>query len=158
GLYDGVTGIAVASAFMGRLLGEDRLTESARALLHSLLPDGLASNDTDLLSGCAGIIAGLLTLHALWREAPLLDAAVMCGDRILQRANEQANRCTWKSVGFPKQRAQTVFSHGAAGIGFALLELFRVTGNSRFSGVARSAFDYERQWFDEDTANWPDFR
>ena len=39
-------------------------------------------------------------------------------------------------------------SHGAAGIGWALLELFAATGDERFRDGAEGAFAYERSWLD----------
>src|SRR5262249_30412330 len=50
------------------------------------------------------------------------------------------------------------FSHGAAGIGWALLELHGVTGEAKWRTVAERAFDYERHWYDAAAGNWPDFR
>jgi len=55
-------------------------------------------------------------------------------------------------------RPLTGLSHGAAGIGAALLELFQATRASEFREAAEAAFAWERRWFDEDAANWPDFR
>ena len=158
GLYDGVTGIGVAAAYVGALLGEDRLCGAARELARAFLPENLSSVEPDLISGLAGVIVGLLTLHALWREESLLNAATRCGDALLASACRQAGLVSWRSVGFPRQRPLTGYSHGSAGIACALLELFRAGGAARFREAAESAFDYERQWFDGDRENWPDFR
>jgi lantibiotic modifying enzyme len=43
-------------------------------------------------------------------------------------------------------------------VGFALMELFRVTGRSQYREGAEQAFNYERHWFDIEACNWPDFR
>jgi lantibiotic modifying enzyme len=50
------------------------------------------------------------------------------------------------------------FSHGAAGIGYSLLELYNQTKNKRFLDGAINAFKYENHWFNKDNDNWPDFR
>src|SRR5262249_12347566 len=52
----------------------------------------------------------------------------------------------------------TGFSHGASGIGWALLELHAKTGDSRYRHAAEQAFLYERSHFDSHHQNWPDFR
>ena len=49
-------------------------------------------------------------------------------------------------------------SHGSAGIGWALLELFASTGDERFRDAAEGAFAYERSWFDARSGTWPDLR
>jgi len=52
----------------------------------------------------------------------------------------------------------TGFSHGAAGISWALLELFRATGEERFRQGAEQGFRYERSCFSAQHGNWPDFQ
>ena len=49
-------------------------------------------------------------------------------------------------------------AHGAAGMGLALLELYRATGRGKYRFAAEMAFAYERQFFDGETSNWPDLR
>ena len=49
-------------------------------------------------------------------------------------------------------------SHGSAGIGWALLELFAATGDARFRTAAEGAFAYERSWFDAHSGAGPDLR
>jgi lantibiotic modifying enzyme len=52
----------------------------------------------------------------------------------------------------------TGLSHGHAGIGTAILELFAVTGRPEFLEAARGAFAYEDSVFSEEAGNWPDLR
>lgn len=52
----------------------------------------------------------------------------------------------------------TGFSHGTAGIGWALLELHQASGDERFLQAALDAFAYERTHFNVEQGNWPDFR
>jgi lantibiotic modifying enzyme len=52
----------------------------------------------------------------------------------------------------------TGFSHGAAGIAWALLELAVVSGEERFRTAALDAIAYERSLFSPDVGNWPDLR
>jgi lantibiotic modifying enzyme len=58
----------------------------------------------------------------------------------------------------PATRNLTGFGHGAAGVGYALLELFHATGDSKYRRAAESAFAYERHWYDPSQQNWPDLR
>ena len=51
----------------------------------------------------------------------------------------------------------TGFSHGAAGIGYALLELYDITKELKFLMAAENAFSYENHWFNKQNNNWPDF-
>ena len=61
----------------------------------------------------------------------------------------------------PGQRARRLLcglSHGAAGIGWALLELFAATGDERFAAAGHGAFRYESSWMDNQSGTWPDLR
>ena len=49
-------------------------------------------------------------------------------------------------------------SHGASGLGLALLELFAVTGRIEFRNAARRSFEYEDMLFDPGKSNWADLR
>ena len=50
------------------------------------------------------------------------------------------------------------FSHGAAGIAWALLELAALTGEERFRTAACAGIAYERSLFSLEEGNWPDLR
>ena len=52
----------------------------------------------------------------------------------------------------------TGLGHGAAGFGWALLELYRTTGRRRFLEGSENAFQYERSLFRDPPGSWPDFR
>ena len=115
-------------------------------------------HEFDLLSGSAGAIAALVVLRDILDDASLLDFAARLGDQLLQSANRSDAGYSWKILAFPYQCDLTGLSHGTAGVGYALLELFHATGDSKYRGAADSAFNYERYWFDADAGNWPDFR
>ena len=52
----------------------------------------------------------------------------------------------------------TGFSHGAAGIAYALLRLYGVTQDTIFLAAAEEAIAYERSVFSPVAQNWPDLR
>ncbi|HEU5101388.1 MAG TPA: T3SS effector HopA1 family protein, partial [Roseiflexaceae bacterium] len=158
GLYTGWAGLALAAARLGCLLGEEALLDRARQLVYSAASAGGDLHEFDLLAGSAGTIAGLVALRGIL-EAPLcLDFAARLADELIQAADKSSAGYSWASPGLPAGSRLTGFSHGAAGIGYALLELFQATGASRYREAAIEAFEYERYWFDDSAGNWPDFR
>lgn len=157
GLYTGWPGIALASARVGRLLDEPYLLADARELLARCTREEAAGYEYDLLGGSAGAVAGLVLLHRMTGEVDFLDAAVDLGDELLEKAETGEAGYSWRSRQFPG-RNLTGWSHGAAGIAYALLQLFSVTVEARFRDAAEMAFEYERHWFVPEEGNWPDFR
>ena len=158
GLYSGWMGIALAAARIGKVLGEEELLCQTTQLLERSRRENQNQHEFDLISGSAGAIAALVVLRDILNDASLLDFAVRLGDELLQTADRSDAGYSWKSFAFPNQRGLTGFSHGTAGVGYALLELFHATGDSRYRSTAELAFNYERYWFDADAGNWPDFR
>ena len=161
GAYSGCTGLADAALQIAALLDDESLRAPALSLLEESAL-GETGRNFDLLAGCAGAIPLLLRAHAR-HEGPvfLIDAAVLLGDRLLATAARADDRWSWGEFGMPgaKQKDNLLgFSHGAGGIGWALLELHHATGEARFREAGEGAFRHERHWFDAEHGNWPDLR
>src|SRR5262249_1853773 len=112
----------------------------------------------DLVSGHAGAIVACVLMDKLLTKQSALEMATTLGDDLINTAQRSEAGLSWRSVHFPTRRNLTGFSHGTAGVGFALNELSNATGEARFRVAAEQAFLYERDCFDPITGNWPDFR
>ena len=157
-LYTGGLGIVFAAARMGMILGEQELLERATQLLHECVRERQEEREFDLLSGDAGAIVAFLLIREMLDDATLLDLAVWLGDELLQKADDSGNGYSWRSPSLHYRHNLTGFSHGTAGVGYALLELFHVTSHIKYRAAAERAFEYERSWFNAVKGNWPDFR
>jgi hypothetical protein len=158
GLYSGWSGIAFSAARVGTLLGEDELLHAALQLGRRVAAESRIERELDLLAGTAGAVLSLLVLAGILDDASFLHVAARMGDELLQAADKSQAGYSWPSFSFPKQPNLTGFSHGAAGIAYALFELFRVTGDASYRHAAEQAFAYERHWYDSEAGNWPDLR
>jgi lantibiotic modifying enzyme len=141
GFYGGRTGVAAAAARAGELLRETGLMERASQVVQS----SADVQEVDLIAGKAGAIVGLLLLWRLLDRSSFLDQAQSFGEELLETAE-------------PDRRGLTGFSHGAAGVGYSLLELFVATRDGRYCKGAEQAFAYERALYDPESRNWPDLR
>ena len=154
GFYTGLTGMAYVLTEIGR-------HAEAIRILEELAADDLPAYGLDVLGGCAGAIPALLLMRQSLNRPLLLDFAVRLGERLLNTAEKSDFGWSWNTVNLPPEQPHqdlTGFSHGVAGIAWALLELFQVTGDARFRTAAEEGFRYERHWFDAERENWPDFR
>jgi hypothetical protein len=158
GLYTGALGIAFAAARVGTLLGEERLLEQAAHVQRGVTGEAPSAREFDLISGAAGAILAVLMLRDMLHDEALLEWAAGLGNALVQAADRTDVGFSWRSPTLPTHRNLTGFSHGAAGVGYALLELFQATGDPVCRSAAERAFDYERHWFDAEMGNWPDFR
>jgi lantibiotic modifying enzyme len=158
GLYLGPIGVAWAAARVAGLLDREEVMARARELVHAWRGDESRSASSDVMSGCAGAVTGLVALTEPLDEPWLVDAAARLGHKLIARAEATPEGWSWAVPGRRSMHNPCGFSHGAAGIGHALAELFGVTGDTRFRDATDRAFDHERSWFDSRTGSWPDLR
>jgi type 2 lantibiotic biosynthesis protein LanM len=148
--FAGLPGLAYALTH----LGEPELADRAISLIGQLT-EGDESHD--ILNGSAGTIGAMLAVHEHTGGAEPLRIAAACGEHLLANARPAGAGLTWPSMPGASQPL-TGFSHGAAGIGWALIRLGRATGAGRFTDAGLAAFAYEHELYRPQWANWPDFR
>ncbi|MCH9648899.1 MAG: hypothetical protein K0U98_11725 [Deltaproteobacteria bacterium] len=162
GLYSGSTGIAWACVEVAATAKNGRWLERGLDLLSECTAEEpVGGHGLDVVSGAAGVIPVLLNCGLRFQREDLLKRASELGDRLLAVARPRAEGWSWNTLGISEDLGQpdlTGFSHGAGGIAWALLELWRETGEERFLVGARQGIRYEQSWFDAEQENWPDFR
>ncbi|MCP4655175.1 MAG: hypothetical protein GY856_07120 [bacterium] len=167
GYYSGTAGVAAVCAEMARVDGSRPWLEEARAL-GEMFAAGVASPGLfDLISGEAGSILGLLRIYEATRAAGMLDAARRLGDHLLENSRREPDGISWDVLHPGVFRNLVGLSHGAGGIGVALLELYRWTGETRYLVAAIQALHYEDSFADvaggspeggQMGRSWPDLR
>ncbi|HUS17312.1 MAG TPA: type 2 lanthipeptide synthetase LanM, partial [Chloroflexia bacterium] len=138
-------------------LCEPTLLVAARQAAALITPAAIAADTRlDVAGGVAGAILGLLALYAASGEEAVLDRAEACALHLLvsRRPSAQGPRA-WPTLG---GSLLTGLAHGAAGIAYALLRLYAVTGESDFRAAAEEAIAYEASLFVPEAGNWPDLR
>ena len=157
GFHAGSLGIAWAAARAGALLDEEELHAGARTLL-AVAPAPAPKRRPDVVPGSAGSVIALLALAEVFDDAALVQEAVATGDELVAQATLNRFGWSWAIPGRRYPHHLCGLSHGAAGIGWALLELFASTREDRFRAGATGAFEYERSWLDTGSGTWPDLR
>lgn len=142
---------------VSQFLGDQTLLQDAQALSDWMTPELIAADKyLDIISGAAGAILGLLSLYGVTKEVTVLEKAIACGQHLLtHQVSHKGTHKAWITIG---ETPFTGFSHGAAGISYALLRLYAVTQDRNYLEAALEGIEYERSVFSESSANWPDFR
>ena len=157
GAFGGWGGVIYSLAHLGVLWDKPALLAEAVKIV-KLLPDLIEQDEhLDIIGGAAGCIGGLISLYRCTPSNHLLAAAIQCGDRLITLAQKMEHGIGWTQK-LAAGRALAGFSHGAAGMAWALLELAALTGEGRFRTAAIAAMDYERSLFSPEVGNWPDLR
>ncbi|HEV2739814.1 MAG TPA: lanthionine synthetase LanC family protein [Candidatus Elarobacter sp.] len=157
--YGGSLGVGFTLAEIGALRGDDALVARGLAEVDRALATPFGPEVIDVMSGPAGAIAPLIDLAGRFARPDLLDAAQRFGSALLDAAVESAEGLSWATLPATAVKRNLLgFSHGVAGIVWALLELQRVRPDVRIANVVRDALRYERSFFDAAQRNWPDLR
>jgi type 2 lantibiotic biosynthesis protein LanM len=156
GAFAGWGSLLYALTHLGALWRDESLLDLAEQVACPLGPAIDADELSDVVGGAAGCLVTLLGLHTLRPAGPSLALAVRCGERLLARARKMESGWGWV-LDLAGRQPLTGFSHGAAGISWALLQLAAATGDERFDRAAREALAYERSQYAAN-GGWPDLR
>lgn len=152
----GLGSLVYALAGVGRLLGDRTLLTDARRVADLITDDRIAADGAlDVIAGSAGAILSLLALQECEPDAGVLSRTVLCGEHLLEERTE--SRAGPRAWAIATGVMNTGFSHGAAGIAYALLRLHGHTGDARLLEAAREAITYEESEYSPEMGNWADY-
>jgi len=150
----GFTSLLYPIAHISKYAQQSSLLSHAMDIVSLLSKDVIEQDKKyDILSGCAGIILGLLTLYDQYKHTDIIRAANYCGSHLLY-SQEHAKK-KLKSCSSEDGKIRTGFSHGMAGIAYALLRLYNVTRQTDYLNAAKEAISLEQSLFDPEKGNWP---
>ncbi|GAA2803402.1 type 2 lanthipeptide synthetase LanM family protein [Saccharopolyspora taberi] len=155
GAYAGRGGLIYLLTHLHHLWREHDLLAEAVRLTDALAPEIERDRHFDVFHGVAGIIPVMLGLPG----DRGLDLAHRCAEHLLRHGEERDGTLSWPSSTPEEVDSNlTGFSHGAAGIGWALISLGARTGRPDYVEAGRKAFAYEALHFDTDEQDWYDLR
>lgn len=157
GGMSGMSSIVYSFATAAELLGDSEYLADATAIAAMFGADVVARDDAyDVMGGSAGAILALLALYRRTRDPAVAQRAIACGDHLLaHRVPSAAGPRSWSTL---DGRCYAGFSHGAAGIAYALTRLSELTHDVRYSLAALEAVEFEHTLFDAEAGNWLDLR
>jgi lantibiotic modifying enzyme len=143
GAFSGWGGILYGLTHVATLWNDAALRATCETVVRQMGEVAERDEDTDLVGGLAGAIAVLCAAHDACVSASALAVAVRAGDLLVSRART-TNTGVWWSTRLAGDTPATGFSHGNAGIGWALLRLAAASGEVRFARAGFAAIDFER--------------
>ena len=153
----GVGSMVYSLLAIARLLHEPSLIEDAHRLAQ-LLSEQEISADTvlDVIGGAAGTILSLIPLWKETRERATLLQIEACAAHLVEHQQlHNGGSGGWHTI---VDRPLAGFSHGAAGIAYALFQAFTQTGDAQFLEAALRGLEFERSMFLTEWNNWRDAR
>ena len=93
--------------------------------------------------GAAGVILTLAYAHREGLDDGALPLALAAGERLLEVAEPTEDGLRWRMMAdMPFQFTTPNFAHGGAGVGYALVQLHRITGEAKWLDAAKEAARY----------------
>lgn len=158
GAYLGLGGLIYVLTHLYHLWERPQLLAQAVELSRELASLIEQDEEFDILSGSAGVIPVMFGL-ADAASGEGLDCAHRCARHLLQHAKHEASGLSWPLKRPEEATANlTGFSHGASGIGWALILLGCATNQQDYIAAGRQAFAYEALHFDQNERDWYDLR
>lgn len=137
---------------IGRLLEEPAFYSEALEIAGLITPDRIDRDEAhDVLYGSAGAILALLGLEG---DAPIATAIACARNLLARRQTMEKGLRVWKTL--PTFPPLGGFSHGASGICYALLRLYRQTGAPELLVAARDGFAFEESLYCPALGGWCD--
>lgn len=156
GAFQGMAGLIYVLTHVAQLWQAPELLELAVNLVPQLKTNISQDRHFDVIHGAAGVIPVLLGLADATNEG--IDTALDCAQHLLDHAIEEEGTLSWAASAGLARANLTGFSHGASGIGWALIRLGVYLQRSDLITAGRQAFAYEKTQFDPKVQNWYDLR
>ena len=157
GAFGGLGGAIYFLSHTGSLWGDKNSLAEAEDLISLVVELIARDQNLDVIGGSAGCIAALLSLHHCTGSRQALSAAVACANHLVSQGRSMPAGIGWVTA-VDATQPLTGFSHGAAGIAWALLEVAARTGEQQFRDCALEGIAYEQSVYSQAAENWPDFR
>ena len=157
GAFQGSAGLIYLLTHLAHLWQQPELLEQACQITTKIASSIEEDCYYDVIHGVAGIIPVLLGL-AKSTSGEGISTAKQCARHLLQNAVLQHDTLSWPTRPEYAKANLTGFSHGASGIGWALITLGAHLEEPEYIMSGLSAFAYEATQFDREEKNWYDLR
>lgn len=158
GAVFGLGSLIYTLTLFGRLAEDDGPVEDALRLTRRITPERIQRDTAfDVYGGNAGLVLALAALYESTREAWIVPQLMELGEHLLaHRVQADENHKAWSSSN--EKTPLGGFSHGVAGISYALVRAFEITDQRPLLEGAREAIAYEHGLFAPEPGQWRDLR
>ena len=157
GAFQGTSGLIYLLTHLAKLWNQPTLLDKAIELCAEITPLIGNDEDYDILLGVAGVIPVMIGLSRATSGIGI-ECAELCAQHLLKKAVFEDGKLSWLCKPDLGRGNLTGFSHGASGIGWALILLGCHTNKSEYITAGLQAFAYETSQFDTKEGNWYDLR
>lgn len=155
GAFTGITSTLYSLSHISALWKDSTILSEVLPSISYVASSIEQDKDLDIIGGVAGAAVVFKNIYEQTNNEEVLKAAILCGNHLIEKATPEGNKggVGWRGV---DENALSGFSHGSAGIIWALAELYDLTKDTRFLETLKCGLIYERELFVND--KWQDMR
>ncbi|EOO58623.1 type 2 lantibiotic biosynthesis protein LanM [Bacillus cereus VD196] len=141
GAFSGISSILYASLSFYFYTQNEKYILFSYAMIEDISNLLQLDRHYDIIGGVAGLLLVLIKFYEITRDQDILEVAKSCGNFLINQAiHINNNEVGWKGI---SQKLLTGFSHGNAGIIFALQRLYTYNKDEEIVNIIRKALSFE---------------
>jgi len=156
--HSGRFGVAFGLTEIGSILKHEELSQTGREWLEAVSSDTSDARGLDVIAGAAGALLGLADLAQRHGVEPPLDYLRRLAGQLHDTAHECEHGISWENISAHDGPNLNGYAHGVSGNIAALHLANRWLEDEKIRRLVSEGLRYERAWYSEEQANWPDFR
>ncbi len=155
--FNGVFSLAYLYAFLYNQTRDEKMLQLSLNIISQYKEEIFNNKSYDIIDGLAGVLLVILNIYELRRDEDLKELSLSIGQDIIKNIKIENQTAYWRKVG-DKQLMIAGFSHGLAGVSYALGKLSRITGYKENLSIIDNLIEIENNYYNEDIKNWIDLR
>jgi type 2 lantibiotic biosynthesis protein LanM len=155
GIGDGIGSLLYSVTVLHRIYPNGGYDDLSKKIIEQISKDYIDSiENSDVLTGRAGLLLALLTGYKISKNEQTLDKIIYTADSLLSdRIDSAAGHSVWDPDD-EHQTPQVGFAHGTTGVAYALLRAYKSTELNRYRDSVEEALNFEYQYYNPETLSW----
>lgn len=155
--FNGMASIAYLYAFLYSQTKDVNMLKESIDIINECKEKIFQNASYDIIDGLAGILVVTLNIFELNQDMDMKDLSTKIGKDIIKNIQIKKGRAYWKK-GNVDELMIAGFSHGLAGVSYALGKLYRITNCKEYLYLVNNLIKIENNYYTDDIENWIDLR
>lgn len=155
--FNGLVSLAYLYAFLYNQTKDKNMLQLSLDIISQYKEMMLQNTSYDIIDGLAGILVVILNIYELSKDKKLEDLSIKIGQDIIKNIQIENETAYWIK-GNENQIIISGFSHGLAGVAYALGKLCNLTNYEGCKFLINDLIKIENNYYSNDIENWIDLR
>lgn len=155
--FNGMISIAYFYAFLYRQTEDKNMLQQSIDIINECKEKIFQNTSYDIIDGLSGILVVILNIFELSKDIELEDLSIKIGKDIITNIQIEKGIAYWKK-GNDDELMISGFSHGLAGVSYALGKLYKITNYKKHISLIDNLIKIENNYYNGDIENWIDLR